>query len=167
MRAEIEKNCEKDFGRRRAPGALALAHRHGRVYNASSQSGRGDDMTVQELYESIGGNYEAAKRILMNDALIARFVAKLPEDKSFEKLSAAAETMDAQGLFEGAHAMKGVCANLGMENLSRAASELAEEFRPGNERTMDDGTVREKVEALRALHGRAVDGIRRFAAEKG
>ena len=40
-------------------------------------------MTVQELYERIGGNYAAAKRILMNDTLIARFVAKLPEDKSF------------------------------------------------------------------------------------
>jgi len=126
---------------------------------------RGTDMTVQELYESIGGNYDAAKRILMNDTLIARFVAKLPEDQSFGKLSAAAETMDAKGLFEGAHAMKGVCANLGLENLSRAASELAEEFRPGNERKLSDDAVRERVEALRALHGRAVDEIRRFSAE--
>ena len=124
-------------------------------------------MTVQELYESVGGSYEAAKRILMNDALIARFVAKLPEDTSFDKLSAAAETMDAQGLFEGAHAMKGVCANLGLENLSRAASELAEEFRPGNARKLSDDAVRERVEALRALYGRAVDEIRRFSAEQG
>lgn len=124
-------------------------------------------MTVKELYESIGGNYEAAKRILMNDALIARIVVKLPGDRSFETLSAAAETMDARGLFEGAHAMKGVCANLGLENLSRAAGELAEEFRPGNERTMDDGAVRERVEALGALYERTVDGIRRFAAEQG
>ena len=124
-------------------------------------------MTVQELYERVGGNYEAAKRILMNDTLIARFVVKLPEDGSFEKLSAAAETMDAQGLFEGAHAMKGVCANLGLENVSRAASELAEEFRPGNPRKLDDGAVREKVEALRMLYGRTVDEIQRFAAEQG
>ena len=74
--------------------------------------------------------------------------------------------MDAAGLFEGAHAMKGVCANLGLDNLSRAASALAEEFRPGNPRTMDDGAVRERVEALRALYGRTVDEIRRFSAEK-
>lgn len=122
-------------------------------------------MTVQELYESVGGNYDAAKRILMNDTLIARIVVKLPEDPSFGKLSAAAETMDAQGLFEGAHAMKGVCANLGLENLSRAASELTEEFRPGSERKLSDAEVGERVEALRALYGHTVDEIRRFAAE--
>ena len=122
-------------------------------------------MTVQELYERIGGNYDAARRILMNDTLIARFVAKLPADPSFDKLSAAAETMDARGLFEGAHAMKGVCANLGLENLSRAAAELTEEFRPGNERKLSDAEAEERVEALRALYGHTVDEIRRFSAE--
>ena len=139
----------------------------GRVYTTSNEPEGGNKMTVQELYESVGGDYEAAKRILMNDALIARFIVKLPEDTSFGKLSAAAETMDPQGLFEGAHAMKGVCANLGLTNISGAASELAEEFRPGNPRKLDDGAVRERVEALRALYGRAVDEIRRFAAEQG
>ena len=123
-------------------------------------------MTVQELYERIGGNYENAKRIMMNDALIGRFVGKLADDKSFAKISESVGTMDAAGLFEGAHAMKGVCANLGLDGLSRAASELAEEFRPGNPRTMDDGAVRERVEALRALYERTVDEIRRFSAEK-
>ena len=122
-------------------------------------------MTVQELYERVGGNYEAAKRILMNDTLIARFVVKLPEDGSFEKLSAAAETMDAQGLFEGAHAMKGVCANLGLNELSRGASELAEEFRPGSTRKLSDDEVRQRVEALRVLYVRTQDGIRSFAAQ--
>lgn len=123
-------------------------------------------MTVQELYARIDGNYAAATRILMNDALIARFIVKLAEDTSFDKLSAAAETMDAQGIFEGAHAMKGVCANLGLDKLSQAAGELTEEFRPGRARTMDDDAVREKTEALRAFYGRTLDEIRRFAAEK-
>ena len=127
---------------------------------------RGTIMTVKELYASIDGNYDSAMRILMNDKLAARFIVKLADDTSFDKLSAAAETMDAQGLFEGAHAMKGVCANLGLNRLSQAASELTEEFRPGRERTMDDDAVREKVEALRAFYGRTVDEIRRFSAEK-
>ena len=122
-------------------------------------------MTVQELYERVGGNYENARRIMMNDKLIGRFVGKLADDKSFGKISEAAETLDAAGMFEGAHAMKGVCANLGLDKLSAAASELAEEFRPGNPRTMDDGAVRERVEALRALYTRTVDEIRRFSAE--
>jgi len=128
---------------------------------------RGTIMTVKELYASIDGNYDSAMRILMNDKLAARFIVKLADDTSFDKLSAAAETMDAQGMFEGAHAMKGVCANLGLDKLSRAAGELTEEFRPGRERSMDDDTVRERVEALRAFYGRTVDEIRRFAAEQG
>ena len=123
-------------------------------------------MTVKELYARIDGDYEAATRILMNDALVARFIVKLADDTSFDRLSAAAETMDAQGLFEGAHAMKGVCANLGLNRLSQAAGELTEEFRPGRARTMDDEQVRERVEALRAFYGRTVDEIRRFSAEK-
>ena len=122
-------------------------------------------MTVQELYESIGGNYESAKRILMNDKLIGRFVVKLLDDSSFERLAEASETMDAAGIFEGAHAMKGVCANLGLNELSRGASELAEEFRPGNERKLSDDEVRERVEALRALYERTQDGIRSFSRE--
>jgi len=122
-------------------------------------------MTVQELYAAIGGNYDAAKRILTNDALIGRFITKLPEDQSFQRLTAAAETLDAAGLFEGAHAMKGVCANLGLEGLSAAASTLAEEFRPGRARSMDDAAVRAHVAELAALYERTVEEIRRFQAE--
>ena len=122
-------------------------------------------MTVQELYETIGGDYDSAKRILMNDKLIGRFVVKLLDDTSFAKLSAAAETMDPVGLFEGAHAMKGVCANLGLNELSRGASELAEEFRPGSTRKLSDDEVRQRVEALRVLYVRTQDGIRSFAAQ--
>jgi len=119
-------------------------------------------MTVQELYERVGGNYENAKRIMMNDALIGRFVGKLTDDGSFARISAAAETMDAAELFEGAHAMKGVCANLGLDNLSRAASELAEEFRPGNPRTMSDDAVQAKIDDILHMYNTAVEGIRQY-----
>ena len=47
-------------------------------------------MTVQELYESIGGSYDSAKRILPMDQLIAKFVVRFLDDKSFEKIEAAA-----------------------------------------------------------------------------
>ena len=121
-------------------------------------------MTVQELYESIGGSYDSAKRILPMDQLIAKFVVKFLDDKSFEKIEAAAQTGDGSGIFEGAHAMKGVCANLGLDSLSQAASVLAEEFRPGNTRTMDDAAVAEKVAELKTLYDRTMEGIRKFSA---
>ena len=121
-------------------------------------------MTVQELYESIGGSYDSAKRILPMDQLIAKFVVKFLDDKSFEKIEAAAQTGDGSGIFEGAHAMKGVCANLGLDSLSQAASELAEEFRPGHDRTMDDAEVQTKIAELKVRYEQTMEGIRQFSA---
>ena len=122
-------------------------------------------MTVQELYETIGGNYESAKRILQVDKLIGKFITKFLDDKSCEKLVSSWEARDAAGVFDGAHAMKGVCANLGLDALSASASVLAEEFRPGHPRAMDDGEVTGLVEALRADCERTLEGIRAFAAQ--
>ena len=123
-------------------------------------------MTVQELYQSIGGNYDAAKSILMMDKLIGKFVIKFLDDKSYEKLSAAVAARDAAGAFEGAHAMKGVCANLGLRELSDLASELAEEFRPGNARKLSDAEVDARLSAVTALYNKSIEGIRAFAAEQ-
>ena len=123
-------------------------------------------MTVQELYDQIGGSYDDVKRILPMDKLIVKFVVKFLDDKSAERLFSAWDARDASALFEGAHAMKGVCANIGLTALSNSASELAEEFRPGKERAMDDAEVQRRVDALRADYERTTQGIRAFAAEQ-
>ena len=123
-------------------------------------------MTVEELYASIGGDYAAAKKVLMMDKMIARFVGKLPDDPSFERLMTAGETMDAAGIFNGAHAMKGVCANLGLTTLSAAAGELCEEFRGGRAGRLSDAEVTERLQAIRELYERTVAGIRAFQAQQ-
>ena len=120
-------------------------------------------MTVQELYEQIDGNYEAAKKIMMMDQMISRFIVKFADDKSYERLKAAGETMDAAALFESAHTLKGVAANLGLTKLSTMASEITEEYRPGQERSMTDEQVKEKLEAISAQYAKTVEGIRAFA----
>lgn len=123
-------------------------------------------MTVQELYENIGGSYESAKRTLQMDKLISRFIVKLLDDKSFDRLMAAGKSHDPTALFEGAHAMKGVCANLGLDSLSESASELAEEFRAGNARKMDDAEVDRRLADIRERYEKTVEQIRIFAAEQ-
>ena len=123
-------------------------------------------MTVQELYEQIGGSYDDAKRTLPMDKLIAKFVVKFLDDKSAERLFSAWDARDAGAIFEGAHAMKGVCANIGLTALSVSASALAEEFRPGSARSMDDAEVQRRVDELHASYDRMVEGIRAFAAEQ-
>lgn len=121
-------------------------------------------MTVQELYQSIDGNYDAAKGILMMDKLITKFVIKFLDDKSYEKLANAWAARDVSGAFEGAHALKGVCANLGMNKLSGLASELAEEFRPGSARKLSDDEVTQRLAAITELYEKSIGGIRAFAA---
>lgn len=120
-------------------------------------------MTVQELYEEIGGNYEHALQILRMDKMISKYLLKLTDSDLCDNCRAAAETMDGKAIFECAHAMKGVCANLGLDRLAAAVSEITEEFRPGSERKFSDEEVREKMNAVFEMYEKTVDGIRRYS----
>jgi len=121
-------------------------------------------MTIQQLYEKIGGNYEQAVRVMKKDKLIDKYVRKLKDSDAGELLAQAGETMDAAKLFDSAHALKGVCANLGLDALADAADEITEEFRSGNPRKLSDAAVHEKVEALLTRLRNTVQGIEEYEA---
>ena len=123
-------------------------------------------MTIQELYEKIGGSYDSALKILQSDRLIGKFILRFAEDGSAGKLLEAYAAGDPAGMFEGAHALKGVCANLGLDQLSRMASELAEEYRPGNQPRLTPEELAQRMEALRQQHERTLEGIQAYAAEQ-
>lgn len=120
-------------------------------------------MTLEELYGLIGGDYEQATRVLRMDKLIDKHIRKLGKNGVVEELLAAGEEMDATRLFEAAHATKGICANLGLTGLSDAASVLAEEFRPGNARTLTDEQVSGKIAEIAELYERTLEGIRQYS----
>ena len=119
-------------------------------------------MTIEELYQNIGGSYENAIRVLRMDKLIDKHIRKFIANGVVENLLQAGETMDPTELFETSHAMKGVCGNLGLTNLYVAASEISEEFRPGNERHFTDDEVKEKLQAISELYQKTADGIRAY-----
>lgn len=123
-------------------------------------------MTIQELYTAIDGNYESAKRILPMDKLIEKFIVKVLDDKSIDRLKNAKGSHDAQELFEASHAMKGMCANLGLDKLSAMASVISEEFRPGKSRTMDDAAIDEKIDAFVQKFDVTTEEIKKFVASK-
>lgn len=122
-------------------------------------------MTISELYASIDGDYEQAKRVLRMDRLIDKHIRRFKSAGVGEQIVAAGRAMDAQALFESAHAMKGVCGNLGLVKLAEAANEITEEFRPGHARTMSDDEVREKIAAVETLYRNAIEGIERYEAQ--
>ena len=125
-------------------------------------------MTVQELYEKIGGDFNAAKKILPSDALVARFVVKLLKDGSIQKLRDGVAAGDGKAIFEGAHALKGVTANLGLTTLVRTRSlapYVADEYRPGRERTLSDDELDAKIDELNAKFDSTSEEIASFQAQ--
>jgi HPt (histidine-containing phosphotransfer) domain-containing protein len=123
-------------------------------------------MTIAELYEMIGGNYDHAIQIMRKDKMISKYILKLENSGVYEHLMEAGETMDAEGLFESAHAMKGVCGNLGLDDLAAAAEEITEEFRPGSERKYTDEEVKELIAKVDELYKKTADGIKQYAASQ-
>lgn len=119
-------------------------------------------MTLQELYQNIDGNYDQAIKVLRMDKLLDKHIRKLTKNGVVEQLLAAGKDMDPTQLFETAHAAKGVCANLGLVKLSSAASEIAEEYRPGNPRRFTDDEVKDKLAAIAALYQKTADGIQAY-----
>jgi HPt (histidine-containing phosphotransfer) domain-containing protein len=122
-------------------------------------------MTIQQLYEKIGGDYDHAVRVMKKDKLIDKYVRKLKDSGLGTQLAQAGETLDGGKLFESAHAMKGVCANLGLDALADAADEITEEFRPGNARSLSDDAVREKLDNILLRYRATVQGIAEYEAE--
>ena len=119
-------------------------------------------MTLQELYRNIDGDYDQALKVLRMDKLLDKHIRKLTQNGVVDRLVEAGQSMDPTQLFEAAHAAKGVCANLGLTRLAEAASEIAEEFRPGNPRLMSDAEVAEKLRQIAAQYEKTADGIRKY-----
>ena len=120
-------------------------------------------MTVQELYQSIGGNYEQAIRVLRMDKLVDKHIRKLTSNGVIESLLAAGQEMDPTQLFETSHAVKGVCGNLGLTELAAAASEISEEFRPGNPRRLSDAEVAERLDRIGDIYRKTAEKVRQYA----
>ena len=122
-------------------------------------------MTIVELYEEIGGNYEQAVKVMRMDKLIDKHIRRLKTNEVFDAVREAGETMDPVRLFESTHALKGMCANLGLDSIAALASEITEDFRPGASRKLTDEEVKEKIARIDELHKKTIDGITRYEAE--
>ena len=122
-------------------------------------------MTLQELYGNINGDYDRVIRVLRMDKLIDKHIRKFIQNGVPEALIEAGATMEPTQMFETAHAVKGVTANLGLNALSETASILADEFRPGSSRTMSDEQVKEQLRAFEEQYRKTVEGIQAYEGE--
>ena len=121
-------------------------------------------MTVQEFYEEVGGDYAAAKKILMMDKMILRYLPKLAEDPSRSLLQAAWEKKDRKGMFEALHAMKGVCANLGLTSLAVKAGSALEPLRPGSTLAVSDEELSRQVKEICSQYDQTISKMKQIQA---
>lgn len=86
-------------------------------------------MAVKEFYEKLNMDYEGVLQRLANDAIIQKFVIRFLDDPSFGKLKEGIDNHDGEEAFRAAHTLKGVCLNLGFDQLYQSSADLTEQLR--------------------------------------
>ena len=88
-------------------------------------------MTIRECYGELGLDFDAVLSRLVNEKLVQKFALKFLDDPSFQNLKDALDSKDVETAFRAAHTLKGVCLNLGFDNLYKVSSDITEILRVG------------------------------------
>lgn len=89
-------------------------------------------MTLEMLYQQIGGNYQDILQRLRKPERIEKFVLLFLKDDSFPSLERALEQGDVEAAFRAIHTLKGVCMNLSFDSLYQVSSQMTECLRAGD-----------------------------------
>ena len=90
-------------------------------------------MTIQECYQTLGGDITQVEQRLPSISLVKRFITKFLSDDSFPHLCRAMQDGQREEAFRAAHTLKGVSANLSFGRLFSSTSQLTELLRPETE----------------------------------
>ena len=118
-------------------------------------------MTLEECYAQMDADYEDTMRRIPNKKLIQRILLKFPKDPSYEDLCNAMAEKRMGDAFTAVHTMKGICLNLGLTDLSRAAVNLTEALR--NEPTEE---VPKLFTELKQVYADTMSVIERYREEQ-
>lgn len=111
-------------------------------------------MTLQEVYASIGGDYDGVLKRLYNANIVTKFAKKFVDDPSFSQIRPFIEEKNWNEAFRMAHTLKGTALNLGFSKLATSASELTEAMRGGvplKDVALYNQVVRDYNETIAAL----------------
>ena len=115
-------------------------------------------MTVKELYDSFGGNYNTALQTMMSDAFIMRMLGKFIEKNSYQEIISGYENKNFQAVFAASHSLKGVSGNLSLTPLYEKSSIICEATR-----TLKEGesvNLDAEIEELKASYELIVNNIK-------
>lgn len=86
-------------------------------------------MSLESLYEAVGGNLEDVRGRLQSDERIEKFVKIFLADTTYSQLMEAHESGDKQTEFRAAHTLKGTSADMGLSCIQQPAFKLADALR--------------------------------------
>lgn len=92
---------------------------------------------IKEFYEEIGGDYNAALLIMLNDDFIERMLDKFFAKNTYNDILSSYERKDFESLFESVHSFKGVVGNLGLSSLFDISNVITEATRSLKEVNID------------------------------
>lgn len=113
-------------------------------------------MTIRQVYEEVGGDYDEVLARMLKEERVVKYLKRIEEEDYAHEIEEALAKEDYETAFRGAHNLKGVCANLGLSNLWKVASDLTETLR-GGEPTVD---VAPYFEAVCIEYANAIVAIR-------
>lgn len=94
-------------------------------------------MTLDKVYESLGGDYNEVLSRLKSEVLIKRLIKMFPDDTSYDTFCIALKQNDLKKAFVAAHSLVGVCRTLGYAKLEQSASAVTEALRGGSNELTD------------------------------
>ena len=119
-------------------------------------------MTIKDLYDRIGGNYDEVIGRLYADELVAKVLQTFLDDTMCPSLVTAWESGDEEATFGAAHSAKGMCMNLSFTRLGTLASEITEALRPGNEAARANTDVNALVKEFAEEYDKVYAGVKDF-----
>ena len=120
-----------------------------------------DENFKQQLKECGADVETTVKRFMGNEALYEKFVMKFLDDKNCEGIKSNLEKRDYKEVFNCAHALKGVSANLGLDPITSVAAQLCDLLRNKQDQDVDV----EKADELGAQLSEVCGRIRKILEE--
>lgn len=107
-----------------------------------------DEVFKKKLEESGADVDVTLKRFMGNEAIYMKFILKFLDDKNYDAIMDSLEKQDYAGAFAGAHSLKGVSGNLGLNPVYEASSQITELLRDKQPEDVDTDKLNEVKKQL-------------------
>lgn len=111
-----------------------------------------DESFKKRLVECGADVENTVRRFMGNEAMYEKFLKKFADNSNYSGLAESLEAGDYEEAFKCAHTLKGVSANLGLDPIYKASSDLTEEFRGKSNEEVDKGRVQQIWQELQRAY---------------